>query len=316
MSDFLSVDDKRNWEEKLGKQYVLKQQIGVGERTVAYKMLKCDTKEKYVLLFSKVPLSSERKQKFKTFFESVKKRQSFCAEGYKGNIFIPEFQLFEDFRIQKYAGEALSQELYNRLSLRQKEKIAEDIAEYLLFVHEKSLNNADNDLFDSEKVKIGQIVADNFWSPEDMYQDIKFWDKYLSCEDKNKIEKYISDYENRDKSDEIAVLTHGDLRYQNILYDCTKERLAIIDYELCHVSSLYKDLCPFCHTGLDWDLTRKIADIYNQKASKTWFDIEKVKLFSIISFLAECSRCSRFRPQMAKKLWNEFKQNEERICNG
>ena len=308
MSDFFGVEDKRQWEEELDKQYVLKQQIGVGERTVVYKMIKCDTKEEYVLLLPKEALSFERKQKFKSFFEAVIKMQQFCTEGYHGNIFIPKVQLFDGFRIQKYGGEVLSQELYNQLTMKQKGKIAKDIAQYLWFVHEKSIENENNSLFDNEKVKIGQIDTYNYWSSEDMRSDILCWDKFLTKADRTMLDKLISDYEYRDKSDEIAVLTHGDLRFQNMLYDREKERLAIIDYELCHVRSLYRDLCPFCHSGLNEDLITEIVKNYNGYANQLKFNIEKVKLFSSIAALAECSRCSRIRPRMAKTLWNEFKK--------
>jgi hypothetical protein len=44
------------------------------------------------------------------------------------------------------------------------------------------------------------------------------------------------------------------------------------------------------------------------KSNKYRFDFEKVKLFTLISVLAECARCSRIWPQKSDYLWNSFKQ--------
>jgi hypothetical protein len=109
----------------------------------------------------------------------------------------------------------------------------------------------------------------------------------------------IKHFNERDTADEVTVMTHADIRSQNVLYCKEQKKLAVIDFELAKQRNIYHDFVPtaaasFC---LPYDMLFEIVCQYNQMAepSNIAVNVDKIKLLYQLGIFHEYGRCAIFR---------------------
>ena len=65
------------------------------------------------------------------------------------------------------------------------------------------------------------------------------------------------------EDDEIITMTHGDLRWPNIIYDKTHNTLGVIDFENSRVGHIYRDFVG-SPSSFHWDFVQRIIKQYNK----------------------------------------------------
>ena len=63
--------------------------------------------------------------------------------------------------------------------------------------------------------------------------------------------------------DEIIVMTHGDLRWPNIIYDKTHNSIGVIDFENARIGHIYRDFVASSNS-FHWDFVQRIVRHYNK----------------------------------------------------
>lgn len=255
---------------------------------------------------------------------NAEKARKWCCDGYNGNVFIPAVEINTCYRIMPYAGKDLTEQIYSQIKPQEKLKIAKDFALYLNFVHQKSLKKADF-LKPRSKTQIGKMNLKDRWlgssNPEfSLFSQVQKFKKHIGNADYRELETMLNIYSNRSKEDEICVLTHGDLRNQNVLYNSRTKRLAIIDYEVSGVSDIYKDFCPYCFSNLPLEFLKDTICFYNQISSKEekplHIDIEKAKLFWQVAQFCELARCTQETgPLSYEQQLKKFKDFQKKIIS-
>lgn len=65
------------------------------------------------------------------------------------------------------------------------------------------------------------------------------------------------------EDDEIVTMTHGDLRWPNIIYDKTHNSLGVIDFENSRIGHIYRDFVG-SPSSFHWDFVQRIIKQYNK----------------------------------------------------
>lgn len=323
----LSDSQKKELKEVIGEDYVIGQQLGnAGSHTVAYELTNTKNGEKEVLLMphSKTKMTQLELFKYMEHQHKADKWRDYCAEGYdqtKG-CFLPATKIYAlpdgVCRIIPYAGCDLSEKVFSKLPQVERQSIAQKLAAWLNFVHQKSFVDPNPINEEFSRYRVGDISSSDNWG--DFSDGTPFSQKvmetfgpYMAPLQQKEVKALITAYQKRDKSDEVCVLTHGDLRFQNILYNADKKQLSVIDFEMASLTSVYRDFCPFCHSGLTPEMVVQIVSAYNQlpKAHPIHIDPQKVKSFLLVAYLHELTRCAT--PETAKKSWSIFKKYYQSI---
>ncbi len=199
----------------------------------------------------------------------------------------PEYHAVIEKRLP---GVELGPSIYNALSEDKKEKIAEKLARFLNSMHQMQ---APLPATESIKHKFTQI-GNNPSTLQDFMAvlDNKLPDKYIK-----QIAAAESLLDNGDISDEVRVMTHKDVRGQNLMYDTTSERLAVIDFEMAGIDNIYTDLIAYvpCNS-LPWDLMKRIVKHYNAIKNKKYplrLNIHKVRAAMTYGRMHEIARCTK-----------------------
>lgn len=209
---------------------------------------------------------------------------NYLFKDYAGNIDIPKTILIgEDYILETYAGEVFSNEACRALSQSKRQEIAEDVAFFLYHIHNKYYTSS--------------ITPLRMYGNSSLEEVLDLFSNYLSSSKVQYLRELINRFNTRDTSDEVAVITHSDLRYQNMLYNFYTSKLSIIDFELTSVKrNIYHDFVPFATAsfGIDYEFWHNVISAYNQMSKKNGLcvDIEKVKLFHILGILHEYGRCA------------------------
>ena len=108
----------------------------------------------------------------------------------------------------------------------------------------------------------------------------------------------ITHLKNRDIEDEISVMTHADIRSQNVLYDPQAKRLAIIDFETLKQRNIYHDFVPFAAASfkLPYDMLAEAIKKYNALGEKANIAVssKKARLFHEMGIIHEYGRVAIF----------------------
>lgn len=293
----LTEKEKKYFEQEFGDKYKIIGQVGkTGQRTSAYLMEDKD-KEKYIL---KIPNSEDEASEW---IENQKKVDKLLKEtfvDYTGEVNIPQYlEIGDKYVVEKYLGEDLEPELYDELSDEEKDKITRDMAEFLVYLHNKHRDGDNN-----RKLILDE--TDEWKSLQEIFEHVK--SRLTETEQKDLLEK-INKFKNRDKSDEVVVLTHGDIRSQNMLYDKDTKKVAFIDFELMEDGNVYNDFIPAASFGLTYELLFNIIDYYN-KESEFKIDKEKVELIHELSMWHEFGRVSILdnNKEFPKDAYDEIKE--------
>ncbi len=295
----LSNDEKKYFEKLLSNKYKVLGQLGrSGSRSSVY-MLKGVNKEKYVM---KISNSSDNTEWIISQKEASCKINS-IFDKYKGDVKIPKYvKIGKNFVVEKYLGEELTYKLYDSLCDEEKDKIATDLAIFLCYLHQKDPQDSIGKLYQLDKPTL-----------EEVYDYIN---NYLVEEKRNDLRKKIEMFNKRDKEDEIIVITHADIRSQNLLYDKQTKSLAVIDFELLSAKNIYHDFVPFAAASfnLPYQLLYKMIDYYNE-ISNYKVDVSKVKLFHELGIIHEYVRCAMYRKEARKNLPKVVSMIDKAISN-
>ena len=270
----LAAAELAYFNKELNGEYKILGQLGrSGERSSAYLMEATNgEKEKYVL---KIPNSEKQATDWVRNQSEVLNLVKDLSD-YQGNCNIPQYiKLGSNYVVEKYLGEDLTQEVYDSLSEEEKDGIARDMADFLVYLHAKHSPG-------------GKEQLDRNRNIDEILEHIK----PLQTEDEQKdLAAKIEWFKNRDTNDEVCVLTHSDIRGQNVLYNKETKKVAIIDFELMRDANIYYDFVPAAAAsfGLDYGMFFKMINYYNA-TSEYKVNAEKIKLLHELGIWDECVR--------------------------
>ena len=278
----LDDNEKTKFQKKLNNKYKIISQLGVtGVRTSAY-MMQDEMGVEFVLKISNDCNDTnwiiEQKNTMEKCYKSLNK--------YDGDVYIPNAVIWgNEFIVEPYAGAELTIDMYNTLPENDKNKIANDFAYFFYYLH---TNN-----------NIGIVSSLQMFNKPTLEEIFDYLESAFDEKQKNYLHKQIKYFNDRDISDELSVMTHADIRSQNVLYNQKQKKLAIIDFELLSERNIYHDFIPFAAASfqLPYKLLFEIIDKYNllTKNSKISISIDKVKLLHILGVFHEYGRCAIFR---------------------
>lgn len=156
----------------------------------------------------------------------------------------------------KLPGIELNNLKYSHLDNYVKNKLALQLAKFMTVIHGLTI---------PEPATTENRIQDNLYIlPNISIKNIFKFTEYF----KNKKLKQLLNYAytalyEKIGPDEIMVTTHGDLRWQNILYDKRHEKLGIIDFETAAQSHIYRDFIS-CPASFNWDFVQRIIKQYNK----------------------------------------------------
>ena len=287
----LDENEKIKFQEKLNNKYKIYSQLGItGTRTSAY-LMQDETGTEYVL---KIPNEYNDIEWIKSQKNTIEKCHK-SLNGYDGDVYIPTALIFDnDFIVESYVGAELTEDVYNTLPEKEKNKIINDFAYFFYYLHTNNNIGIASSLQMFNKPTLEEVF-DYLQSAFDEKQKLYF-------------NAQINLFNNRDISDEITVMTHADIRSQNILYDKKQKKLAVIDFELIKERNIYHDFVPFAAASfrLPYRMLFEIVDKYNllAKNKKIVISVDKVKLFHVLGVFHEYGRCAIFRNDKGEQVQN------------
>ena len=198
----------------------------------------------------------------------------------------PEYHAIVEKRI---CGVDFKGDVYAKLSEEQKETAAHQMAMFLNAMHQmyppKPADKSIKHIFNS-----GHYRDD----PKTTKQFEEVFEGRLAPEYVKRIAAAEQALQHYDTSDEVHVMTHRDLRNQNIMYDENTGRVAIIDFEMAGVDNVYRDFVASSPgSSMSWDFTRRVIRHYNAIEGKKYpitIDEDKVKNAIIYGIAHEMSR--------------------------
>lgn len=198
----------------------------------------------------------------------------------------PEYRAIVEERI---SGVDFKGDVYAKLSEEQKETAAHQMALFLNTMHQmripKPADKSIKHIFNSGCYRDDQKTTKQF-------QDV--FEGHLAPEYVKRIAAAEQALQHYDTSDEVHVMTHGDLRNNNIMYDENTGRVAIIDFEMAGVDNVYRDFVASAPgSSMSWDFTRRVIRHYNAIEGKKYpitIDEDKVKNAMIYGIAHERSR--------------------------
>ncbi len=262
----LSEIEKSYFESQLGNEYKIKEQIGTsGARTSVY-LVHNVKNESFVLKMANDCKDNDWVILQKESYDI----RDLILKNYTGNVFIPKvITMGNNYILEQYAGIEFTEEVYETLSNDQKESVSREIAKFLNYLHQKQFINKISELQQCLEPKL-----------RDVFQ---YFSSILNEDDKKEMANKIENFENRDLSDEITAMTHGDLRSQNVLYNSLTDQISIIDFESIRTRNIYHDFVPFAagSFGMSYDFLKRIVINYNnlEKEYSLSIDLKKVKFF-------------------------------------
>lgn len=296
----LNANEKRHIEKLFNYKYKIMYQLGdTGWHTSAY-LMEDGNSNKYVLKIPNDINDSEWIKSQKKTYNKIKRLLSL----YSGNVQFPNYICIgENFVIEEYLGEELSAEFFETLSEVEKNHIERSLAHFINFLTK-------TDIDDIPPVKYSKLFYfyPKIFSLDDCFNYLK---NSLTKEEQNFVLKMKEDFLNRNRDDEINVLTHCDLRGSNILYNKSNKKLAIIDFELLGRENIYYNFVPHAASKFNtsYNLLAKSIDYYN-KISACKISKKKVELWHKIGSIYEICVYAKFKKNVhstddIKKLWHQ-----------
>ena len=183
--------------------------------------------------------------------------------------------------------------MYSALSEQEKNNIASQLATFL---------NAMHSSYDCQPA--GESIKNMFNGKLNSADDIiaKFEDK-LPGDIANRLRQAEKQIIESDISDEFIVMTHADLRIDNIMYDQKTHKLSVLDFELAGMNNVYRDfVAKASASSMPWDFTKRVISYYNKIPNKKYNIIinpEKVQNMLFYAVMHEYARC--IKPEDNKK---------------
>lgn len=282
----LTMDEIIYYAAALDGQYEIGTQLGrSGAGSSAY--LLTDTTGKQFVL--KIPNNPDETDKWLADQQkAIEKKEAYVGD-YNGPIFIPKtLQVGEDFVVEELAsGQEFSQKVYDKLSAKDKAKLAKDLAIFLNQSHQRTFQGNGTHL-QLGKPSI-QSIFDYFRPELSICEQIAFLNEQQAFEA---------------QQSHPQVLTFGDYRSQNMLWDETKKQLSIIDFDYTNFDSVYREFTPFAAASYhsSYQFLRDVINVYNRLPKKhpIHIETETVKNNCILGIYHEFGRCGIHRGLLPK----------------
>lgn len=192
-------------------------------------------------------------------------------------------------REKRLTGKAFDKEgkTYSALSKQEKNYIALQMATFLNAMHSsydcKPATKSIKTMFNGKLNNADDIIA-------------KFEGK-LPKNIANRLKQAEKSLAGSDISDEFTVMTHSDLRGDNLMYDKKTHKLSVLDFELAGMKNVYRDfVANAAATSMPWDFTKRVIDYYNKIPDKKYpitINPEKVQNMLFYGAMHEYARCIR-----------------------
>lgn len=178
-------------------------------------------------------------------------------------------------------------QVYESLSEKAKDTIAQQMALFLNSMHQlrqpQKPQNSIKQIFDRYKN-----------DPSSAQQFLDVFEHKLSKRTEQMIldaEKYLITAK---IDDELHVMTHKDLRGQNVMFNKNKQKLSVIDFEMASIANIYWDFVPQSPSSIiSWDFTQRVVKYYNAIKNKKYpieIDVEKVRNALVYGITHEYTR--------------------------
>ena len=243
----LSLQEITYYSDALGGKYKIGAQLGrSGAETSAY--LLTDSSGKQFVL--KVPNNPDGKNKWlEKQQEAIEKKEAYVGD-YQGPIFIPKTLLVgKDFIVEELApGKEFSAKVYDSLSQKDKAKLAKDFAEFLNYSHQRTFQG------NGSPLQLGKLPLQSIF---------EYFQPELSVREKIAFLKAQQAFEAQQQDPQV--LTFGDYRSQNMLWDDEKKQLSIIDFDCTGFESVYREFTPFAAASYhsSYQFLKDIITVYN-----------------------------------------------------
>lgn len=175
--------------------------------------------------------------------------------------------------------------LWDSISEPKKQDIAKQMAKFLVAMHGSGdITPADKSI----KTMFDNTELHNATDMINAYEGVM--PKTLATK-LLKAEEYLS---NADISDEFHVLTHRDLRINNLMYDQASGQMAVLDFEMAGIDNVYRDFVAYASaSSMPWDYTKRVISEYNAIENKKYpikINPVKVQNMLVYAIINECLR--------------------------
>lgn len=238
--------------------------------------------ETYAVL--KMPVAKKNRQDWerdiRTQIEVADKIKNFS-----GNLHIPKILEYKQgpdgFIVEEMGrGNALNNDTVHALSPAEKQKLAANLAEFLNYMHQQTITNTESiyhfhSSLDTPDKSAEQRIIERFTKamPE-LADELKTY------------------FDPKNYDDNVTVLTHGDIRAANILYDNETGQFTLIDFGNARHGNKYHDMVIFT-SGANIELfpiMLNTASIYNtlpKQTMTTCYNPETIKNLFIRNLIFE-----------------------------
>lgn len=174
-------------------------------------------------------------------------------------------------------GEFLNISIFNALSEIEKDNVITQLTEFFNEMHSVKM----------EKFPQGLIEVKEFKNPTKEFflgnynaKLAKLFDKAEDEFIRNSFESYLA---NEDNFNFEPILTHGDLHFENLIYDNISKRIiGVIDFgDACFADNVYD--FRYADLLLGRDITLKILTHYKHKICGKWPD--KIEIFNLCNYI-------------------------------
>lgn len=197
----------------------------------------------------------------------------------------PESQTIKERRIH---GKTFDQDgqRWQSLTMEQQQSVIQQMAQFLVAMHStgqcRPASSSIRSMFDGSRLKN---------SADDI---INAYDGAMPPEMANALHRAQEYLDASDNSDEVHVLTHGDLRVNNLMFDDKTGRLAVLDFELAKPNNVYRDFVAYASSSLmPWDYTSRLIKAYNAIPNKKYqiqINPTKVQQMMLYAIMHEFAR--------------------------
>ena len=232
--------------------------IGKGAHSVVY----IDPTNPNIIIKQNYSISEDRGylKRQQTGYETIERIKK---SGYATGVQLPsvietnEQDGVQTIKEQRISGQTFDADgrLWDGLTEKQKNNIAKQMATFLVAMHStgdiKPADKSIKTMFDKSKLHNANDIINAYEGamPQKLANKLLAAEQYLDASD---------------ISDEFHVLTHKDLRINNLMLDQETGRLSVLDFEMAGIDNIYRDFVAYASaSSMPWDYTRRVIAEYN-----------------------------------------------------